>query len=256
MLPSLPRLLLLLEFLLSSIRGKALRVTLLTASGGVVHLFVVYGYQGAGENSVKLLLTDKLLRAVLAESQVICVGQPLLIAGDLNANPCVIPCLAKGISAGKFVDLALACSLRGGGKPDPTCRFKLDFMVACANALAASTVCTITDRWFTPHFSVYAGFNIGRWAAEFLVFFSCQPLGLARWIVSPERSSGSVTRSVQDPWHVYWEELAVVLPDTVDALRGAHDRSSVDEFWSVWSVGAEARLFQAYSTAGGPRICW
>ena len=51
-------------------------------------------------------LTDRLLEAVLAEAQVVCVGQPMLIAGD----PAVIPCLAKGISAGRFVDLALASS--------------------------------------------------------------------------------------------------------------------------------------------------
>ena len=88
--------------------GRALRTTLPTGKGGVVHLFVVYGYQGAEEDADQLLLTDKLLQAVLAEAQVVCVGQPLLIAGDLNADPAVIPCLAKGISAGRFVDLALA----------------------------------------------------------------------------------------------------------------------------------------------------
>ena len=53
----------------------------------------------------------------MAEAQVVCFGQLLLIAGDLNADPAVIPCLAKGISAGKFVDLALACSLGEGRKP-------------------------------------------------------------------------------------------------------------------------------------------
>ena len=36
----------------------------------------------------------------------VCVGQPMLIAGDLNADPAVIPCLAKGMSAGRYVDLA------------------------------------------------------------------------------------------------------------------------------------------------------
>ena len=36
----------------------------------------------------------------------VCIGQPLLIAGDLNADLAVIPCLAKCISAGRFVDLA------------------------------------------------------------------------------------------------------------------------------------------------------
>ena len=50
----------------------------------------------------------------LLKSQVVCVGQPMLVAGDLNADPAVIPCLAKGISAGRYVDLALAYS-RGAG---------------------------------------------------------------------------------------------------------------------------------------------
>ena len=74
----------------------------------MVHLFVVHGYQGAEEDSEKLQLTDKLLQAVLAEAQAVCVGQLLLVSGDLDAGPAVIPCLAKGISAGRFVDLVLA----------------------------------------------------------------------------------------------------------------------------------------------------
>ena len=74
--------------------GRILRTTLLTAHGGVVYLFVVYGYQGAEEDAEKLQLTDKLLQAVLVEAQVVCFGQPMLIAGDLNADPAVILCLA------------------------------------------------------------------------------------------------------------------------------------------------------------------
>ena len=71
--------------------GRVLTTTLPTAQGGVVHFFVVF-----------------------------CVGQPMLIAGDLNADPAVIPCLAKGISAGRYVDLALAYSLGAGLTPDIT----------------------------------------------------------------------------------------------------------------------------------------
>ena len=102
--------------------GRVLRTTLPTAQGGVVYLFVVYGYQEAEEDSDKLQLTDLLLQAVLAEAQAVCVGQHMLIAGDLNADPAVIPCLAKGISAGRCVDLALAYSLGAGLIPDATCR--------------------------------------------------------------------------------------------------------------------------------------
>ena len=46
--------------------GQVLRTTLFTGKEGVVHLFVVYGYRGAEEDAEQLLLTDKLLQAVLA----------------------------------------------------------------------------------------------------------------------------------------------------------------------------------------------
>ena len=189
--------------------GRALRVTLPAGSGSVVHLFVVYGYQGAEEDSEKLLLTDKLLRAALAEAQVVCVGQPLLIAGDLNADRCVVPLLRVSLLVSLLIWLWYI-PLGAGREPDPTSRFKLDegggsrrdFTVACLNALAASTACRITDRWFTPHFSVFAEFSIGRWAAEVSYPGSCQHVWPACWIDTPDRSSSSVTGSVQDAWDV------------------------------------------------------
>ena len=149
--------------------GRVLRTTLPTGQGGVVDLFVVCGYQGADEDAEKLQLTDRLLQAVHAEAQVVCIGQPMLIAGDLNADPAVISCLAKGISAGRYVDLALAYSLGAGLIPDAAFKFsreegsgsRRDFFVGCPNALAASQACYVTDRWFTPHFSVLARFRIG-----------------------------------------------------------------------------------------------
>ena len=52
--------------------GRAMRVVLPAGDGGVVHLFVVYGYQGSEEDSEKLSLTDQLIRAVLAETQFEC----------------------------------------------------------------------------------------------------------------------------------------------------------------------------------------
>ena len=90
-------------------------------------------------------MTD-FLQAALAEAQVACVGQLVHIAGDLNADPALFPCLAKGISAGKFVDLALAFSRGAGTAPVATCRFNLEggagtrraSLVGCPDALAAS----------------------------------------------------------------------------------------------------------------------
>ena len=191
-----------------------------------------------------------------------CTGQPVLIAGDLNADPAVIPFLAKGISAGKFVDRALAYSLREGKRPDATCKFRLedcagsrrDFILGCSHALAASTVCRVTDRWFPPHFSVFACFGVDGWSVEVSCSVISQPLWPACWIDTPDRSSSSVSRTVQDAWDVYRDEFGVVPPGVVLALRDAAFRSSVDDFWSVWSRSAEAVLFSAYFEAGGPTV--
>ena len=180
--------------------GRVLRTTLPTDEGGVVHLFVVHGYQGAEEDADQLQLTDKLLQAVLAEAQVVCIGQPMLIAGDLNADPAVIPCLAEGISAGRYVDLALAYSLGAGLTPDATCRFsreegtgsRRDFFVGCPNALAASHACYVTDRWFTPHFSVLARFRVGAWMTDVACPMVCQPIWPACWLNTPDRTSSVV----------------------------------------------------------------
>ena len=169
--------------------GRVFRTTLPTGKGGVVHLFVVYGYQGTEEDADQPQLTDKLLQAVLAEAQVVCIGQPMLFAGDLIADPAVIPCLSKGISAGRYVDLALAYSLGAGLTPDAASR--RDFFVGCPNALAASHACYVTDRWFTPHFSVLARFRTDAWMADVACPVVCQPVWPACWLDTPDRSSSS-----------------------------------------------------------------
>ena len=185
----------------------------------------------------------------------------MLIAGDPNADPAVIPCLAKGISAGRKIDLALAHSLGAGLTPDVTCWFnreegssRRDFFVGCPNALAASHACYVTDRWFSPHFSVVANFRIGAWTADIACPVACLPIWPACWLDTPDRSSLSSTRVVQDVWDVFREELGVVPEEVVMALKDAASRSSVDDFWTIWSRNAELGLFRAYSKAGGPVV--
>ena len=147
----------------------------------------------------------------------------MLVAGDLNADPAVIPCLA-----GRYVDLALAHSLGAGLAPDNTCTFnrddgsgsRRDFFIGCPGALAASHACYVTDRWFSPHFSLLARFRIGAWMADVACPVACQPL-----------------------WPAF--------EDVVCALRDAASRSAVGDFWSIWSQNAEAALFRANRRLGG-----
>ena len=110
---------------------------------------------------------------------------------DLNADPAVIHNLAKDISAGRYIDLALAYPLGAGLTPDVTCRFnreegtgsRRDFFVGCPDALAASHASFVTDRWFSPHFTVVAYFRICVWVADVACPVVCQPVWPACWLV-------------------------------------------------------------------------
>ena len=78
--------------------GRAVRCVLSLGGGRVMHLVVLYGYQGADRDPERLALTDQLLDAALGELSLCCVGNSLvLLVGDFNVEPTKIPCLAKGI---------------------------------------------------------------------------------------------------------------------------------------------------------------
>ena len=80
----------------------------------MVHLVVVYVFQGASTDPEKLRLTEKLLDAVLCELAVVASGQPCLIVGDLNIEPDRNPCLLKGLVDCHWFDLqsSWACCFR------------------------------------------------------------------------------------------------------------------------------------------------
>ena len=105
---------------------------------------------------------------------------------------------------------------------------------------------------FLLTFSVLARFRIGAWMADAACPVVCQLVWPACWLDTPDRSSSSSTRVVQDIWGVYRDDLGTVPPDVVLALRDAVSRSTEGDFWSIWSKSAEAALFRAYCRAGGP----
>ena len=92
-------------------------------------------------------MTEQLFDAALGELSVVARGQPCLLVGDFNVEPTKIPCLAKGISAGLWVDLEGSWALATGKQPSSTCMRECgsgggnrrDFMVGCPLLLP--------DRW-------------------------------------------------------------------------------------------------------------
>ena len=93
-----------------------------------------------------------------------------MLVGDFNGAT-KIPCLAKGISAGLWVDLEEAWALTAGLRPAPTCKrewgsgggHRRDFMVGCLLAAAAVLSCQVQpERWIVPHLAVRTLFDCCR----------------------------------------------------------------------------------------------
>ena len=85
----------------------------------------------------------------------------MLIAGDLNADAAVIPCFSKGISAGRFVDLALGVFSEELVLPLTLPVGSVGRRALVLVGISLSVVLVrwllpdaffVTDRWFTPHF--------------------------------------------------------------------------------------------------------
>ena len=67
----------------------------------------------------QLALTDQLFDTAFGELSAVARGQPCLLFGNFNVEPIKIPCLAKGISAGLWVDFEKAWALAAGLQPTP-----------------------------------------------------------------------------------------------------------------------------------------
>ena len=125
--------------------GRAVRCMLPLGAARFMHLVVLYGYQGADTDPEQLALTDHLFDAALGELSVVA----RVLVGDFNVEPTKIPCLAKGISAGLWVDLEVCWALATGRQPVfylyalsgvLVVVLSRDFMVGCPLAAAAVVI--------------------------------------------------------------------------------------------------------------------
>ena len=192
--------------------GRAVRCLLPLASGRFLHVCVLYGYQGADTDPEQLALTEQLFDAALGELHAVASGQPCLLVGDFNVEPTKIPCLAKGISAGLWVDFGEAWALAAGLSPDCTCKHswtsdgghRRDFILGCPLAAAALLSCKVQpDRWIAPHLAVRALFDYGRWESWVTQLVRCTPLWPASWLPVVDKTRCSKSVEVRRVWEVY-----------------------------------------------------
>ena len=233
---------------------RALRCLLPLASGRFLHLFVLYGYQGADSDAGQLALTEQLFDTALGELHAVASGQPCLLVGDFNVEPTKIPCLAKGISAGLWVDFGEAWALAAGLSPDPTCKHswtsdgghRRDFILGCPLAAAALLSCKVQpDRWIAPHLAVRALFDYGRWESWVTQPVHCTPLWPASWLPVVDKTRGSKSAEVQRVWEIYDERFRFMSHLDASLLDDSLDQDDVSLAWTVWSRAAESALADA-----------
>ena len=143
------------------------------------------------------------------------LGQPCLLVGDFNVEPTKIPCLAKGISAGLWVDFGEAWAVAAGVHPAPTCKrswtaaggHRRDFVLGCPLAAAVllarfSQIGGLLVTWRSVLF-----FEYGRWESWVTQPVQCTPLWPASWLPVVDKPRGSKSAEVQRVWEVYDERL-------------------------------------------------
>ena len=226
-----------------------------------MHLFVLYGYQGADADAEQLALTDHLIDAALCELHADAAGQPCLLVGDFNVEPTKIPCLAKGISVGLCLDFGEAWALAPGLHPAPTCKrgwtsaggHRRDFILGCPLAAAAFLSCKVQpDRWIAHHLAVRALFDYDRWETWVLQPVQRTSLWPASWLPAVAKTRGSKSAEVQRVCEVYDERLRFMSRRDAALLDESLGRDDVSLAWTVWSQAAESALAEAFRFSGGP----
>ena len=176
-------------------------------------------------------------------------------------EPTNIPCLAKGISAGLWVDLEEAWALAAGLQPAPTCKrdwgatggHRRDFMVGCPLAVAAVLSCKVqADRWIAPHLAVRTLFDCCRWTGRVTQPVQRTPLWPASWLPAIDKGRGSKSVEVERVWEVCDERLQFMSRQDALPLDESLDAGDVSRAWLVLSEAAETALVDACHFSGGP----
>ena len=240
--------------------GRAVRCLLPLGAGRFMHLFVLYGYQGADIDTEQLAVTDQLFDAALGELSVVARGQPCLLVGDFNVEPTKIPCLAKGISAGLWVDFEEAWALAAGLQPAPSCKrdwnsacgHRRDFVVGCPLASAADLSCKVQlGRWIAPHLAVRTFFDCCRRTCQVTQPVQRTPLWPASWLPAVHQGRGSKSVEIRRVWEAYDERLQFMSRHDAMRLDESLDAGDVSRAWLVWSGAAETALADACQFSGG-----
>ena len=253
--PCLPLLLRILSVFFDC--GRAVRCMLPLRCGRFLHLVVLYGYQGADREAEKLALTDQLLDAAFRQLRVVAREQPCLVVGDFNVEPTKIPYLAKGISAGLWVDLEAAWAFASGRQPGVTCKRSWDSAGGSRRDFSVLLL-QFQSVWFKRIGGFFLTWLFVRTLSihdRYLKFhsrFCARLFGLPPGCLCILKVVGLSLRRFRGLGLFMTIGCSFMTRADAIGLDEALGDGDVSHAWSIWSSAAEAALADAYRFSGGP----
>ena len=174
------------------------------------------------------------LTFVLCEAKMCCSGQPLILVGDLCADPLVVPSLTKSISDGGWSDWEKCLLLVEQFQLDEGRGTRWDFALVCPSAPVACRSGSLVPAPFcSPHGVLASG--MGR---QGRVGPGSFPIRSACWIQCTDRSRLSSSEAVQNILEVYLQKLSFVPTRVREQLRAVCVGNHVGASWDLWSQEA------------------
>ena len=243
----------------SLIMGVLFGACCLLGVEGFMHLVVLYGYQGADSDGEQLALTDQLFDAGLGELGVVARGQPCMLVGDFSVEFTKIPCLAKGISAGLWIDLEVSWALASGKQPASTCSMSGVLVVAII-VISWLVALLLLLLCYLARFKLTGGlplilllgtlFDYDRWSCRVSQLVRYSPLWPASWLPAVDESRESTSVEVQRVWEIYDDRLHLMSRQDALLLDESLDAGDFSQAWLVWSGAAETALADACRFSG------
>ena len=190
---------------------------------------------------------------------VVARGHPCIFVGDFNVEPTKIPCLAKGISAGLWVDLEASWALAGGMQPASTCKraWGLVVVIVAISWLVASLLLlfflvrssltggVLHILLFGPYLIAVGGL-VGLFSRYSVLLY-----GLLLGCLLFMRAGGLSRLRFRGFGRFTMIVCSLSRHDAIQ-LDESLAADEVSRAWLVWSGAAETALADAYQFCGGP----
>ena len=220
-------------------RGRALKAIIRPTNGPPLMVITLYGYTNSTHRQEARALTAQLLDAAILEAAHH-QQHRVVIAGDFNCEPDILPAYADARRAGKFFDAQAVIGLAARPK-QATCKAhgaaaatRRDIILLSRNLLEDSLASEVVqDFGLDVHDPVII--RLAGRPADPAIYCSAPP----------EVNLGSPSKDLEGRVSAARQAMDIGLRAAAPQLRRALAAWDTDTYWRIWSATVELALVQA-----------